>query len=190
MARDIARQTLYSASINLWVEDRLTREYLSRIWNDADVRFFVGGGNDGVRALAEDAADNGFSNVFGLTDRDFRPSNKRDWTNPQKNFRTFVLPAHEIENYLLDAHALAACRFNNRKLTADAIEEFMWSFAAGLCWWAACRVGRIEAEVPRRLHCRSSAFFIRCRGRQKSRLQFTLVPKAGRRNREDERGGY
>jgi len=148
MARDVARDTLYRAPINLWVEDRLTLEYLSRIWNDPGIAYFVGGGNDGVRALADDAADDGFSNVFGLTDRDFRPSNKSEWANPRKTFRTFVLPAHEIENYLLDAPALAACRFNNRGLTADEIEERIRSAAAGFCWWAACR--DVLAELKRR----------------------------------------
>lgn len=78
MARDVARETLYRGSINLWVEDRLTREYLSRLWRDPGIAFFVGGGNDGVRAFTKDAENDEFPNVFGVTDRDFRPSNKND----------------------------------------------------------------------------------------------------------------
>ena len=32
MARDVARAALYRGTINLWVEDELTREYLSAFW--------------------------------------------------------------------------------------------------------------------------------------------------------------
>ena len=94
----MARAGLYRGSINLWVEDALTREYLSTLWNDPSVFFLVGGGNEGVRAIVKDAEEAGFANVFGLTDRDFRPTNTSAWIDPLKTFRTFVLPVHEIEN--------------------------------------------------------------------------------------------
>jgi len=149
MARDVARAPLYPGLINLWVEDDLTREYLSALWgDDPDVFFLVGGGNEGVRAVVEDARTAGFSNVFGLTDRDFRPTNKPRWNDPGKTFRTFVLPVHEIENYLLDPAALHASRLNNRALTESQIDGHLNAAAARLCWWEACR--EVIAEVKHR----------------------------------------
>ncbi len=71
------------------------------------MKFLIGGGSDGAGAILKDADDAGYTNVFGLTDRDFRPSNVADWTNPANTFRKFVLPVHEVENYLLDALAFA-----------------------------------------------------------------------------------
>ena len=44
MPHDVARASLYRGVINLWVEDELTHEYLSDIWNDSDVAFFIAGG--------------------------------------------------------------------------------------------------------------------------------------------------
>ena len=76
MPLDVARAGLYRGVINLWVEDALTREYLSTLWNDSSVLFLVGGGNEGVRAIVKDAEEAGLTSVFGLTDRDFRPTNK------------------------------------------------------------------------------------------------------------------
>ena len=64
MPRDVARAALYRGSINLWVEDALTREYLSTLWNDSSVLFLVGGGNEGVQAIVKDAEEAGFANVF------------------------------------------------------------------------------------------------------------------------------
>src|SRR5690348_16926309 len=113
MPREVARAALYRGIINLWVEDELSREYLSKIWNTPpDVFFLIGGGNEGVNAVVKDAESAGFPNVFGLIDCDFRPTNRIHWNAPAKTFRTFVLPVHEIENYLLDPQALAASRLN------------------------------------------------------------------------------
>src|SRR4051812_26101719 len=126
MPRDVPRAALYRGVINLWVENALSREYLAAVWrNDPDVAFFVGGGNDGVRAVVKDAEEAGYTNVFGVTDRDFRPSNRSDWLDPRKMFRTFVLPVHEIENDLLEAEALRSSRLHNRDLAAADIERHM-----------------------------------------------------------------
>jgi len=148
MPRDVARAGLYRGSINLWVEDALTREYLSTLWNDSSVLFLVGGGNEGVRAIVKDAEESGFTSVFGLTDRDFRPTNKPAWNDPSRTFRTFVLPVHEIENYLLDSRALSASRFNNRGLSETDIQAIIEEAAGRLCWWAVCR--EAVAELKRR----------------------------------------
>src|SRR3954452_8347026 len=113
MPVDVGRAGLYRGVINLWVEDALSREYLSALWNDAAVAFFIGGGNEGVRAIVKDAEDAGFLNAFAVTHPDFRPSNRGSWNDQDKTFRTFVLPVHEIETYLLTSQALQASRFNN-----------------------------------------------------------------------------
>jgi hypothetical protein len=139
MPRDVARATLYRGAINLWVEDELTRAYLSEIWSDPGVAYFIGGGNEGVSAILHDAEQAGFLNVFGLIDLDFRRTNQPLWSDPNKTFRRFVLPVHEIENYLLDAAALASCRFNNLSKSAAEIDEFMKDEAARRLSWAACR---------------------------------------------------
>ena len=120
MPRDVARAALYRGIINLWVEDELTREYLSAVWNDPTAVFFlIGGGNEGVGAVVKDAESAGFANVFGLIDRDFRPTtNRSHWSSPVKTFRTFVLPVHEIENDLLDPEALVASRLNTLRRTS------------------------------------------------------------------------
>ncbi len=138
-----------AAIMVLWVEDSLTREYLRAVWgSSAGIAFRLGGGNDGVRAIVKAFQEEGHRNVFGRTDRDFRPSNRADWLNPAKTFRTFVLPVHEVENYLLDPRALHASRYQNRGLNAADIEARMDSRAAQLCWWAACR--DVIAELKRR----------------------------------------
>jgi hypothetical protein len=145
---DVARASLYRAPINLWVEDELTRTYLSEIWNTPEVAFLIGGGNEGVRAVVNDAKKPGFDSVFALIDGDSRPSDKADWADRRKTFRTFVLPVHEIENYVLDAPALASIRMNNLKKTATEIESMMEACASELCWWTACC--DVVAELRRR----------------------------------------
>lgn len=138
-----------AATIVLWVEDSLTREYLRAVWgNPAGIAFRLGGGNDGVRAIVKAFEEEGHPNVFGLTDRDFRPSNRAGWGTPAKTFRTFVLPVHEVENYLLDPEALQASRYQNRKRDAPDIDARMDLAANRLCWWAACR--DTIAELKRR----------------------------------------
>jgi hypothetical protein len=146
--RDVSRASLYRGSINLWVEDELTRAYLPTVWDSPDAAFFIGGGNEGVRAIVKDAEVAGFPNVFGLIDRDFRQTNQSEWSNPGKMFRTFVLRVHEIENHLLDAAALASIRLNNSGKTPAEIETMMSTAASRLCWWAACR--DVVAELRKR----------------------------------------
>ena len=85
----------------------------------------------------KDADEAGFANVFGLTDRDFRPTNKPGWNDPNRTFRTLVLPVHEIENYLLDSRSLRSSLFNNRGLSETDIQTIIEEAAGRLCWWAA-----------------------------------------------------
>jgi hypothetical protein len=148
VARDVARASLYRATINLWVEDELTRAYLDAVWNSPSVAYLIGGGSEGVGAIVNDAEKAGYPNVFAVMDRDFREADKTSWTNPKKTSRRFILPVHEIENYLLDASALAASRFNNLSKPESEIEAMMTGTATRLCWWAACR--DVVAELRRR----------------------------------------
>ena len=82
LIRDVARASLYRGPINLWVEDEVTRTYLSEIWNNPAVAFLIGGGNEGVRAIVNDAEAFGFANVFALIDRDFRANQQTVLASP------------------------------------------------------------------------------------------------------------
>ncbi len=86
MPRDLDLTSLYNAPINLWVEDPLVREYLSRLWNDPGIKFLIAGGNEGVRSIVKDAEDHGYPNIFGLIDRDYRATNRADWQNRSRDF--------------------------------------------------------------------------------------------------------
>jgi hypothetical protein len=149
MPREVARAALYRGIINLWVEDELTREYLSAVWNHPpDVFVLIGGGNEGVSAVVKDAESSDFPNVFGLVDRDFRPTNRDRWGVAGKTLHIFVPPVHEIENDLLDPEALASSRLNTLGRTAAQIEGYLATAAGRLTWWAACR--QVVAELKRR----------------------------------------
>jgi hypothetical protein len=139
MPRDVARDALYNGRINLWVEDDLTRVYLGALWNDPAVKFLIGGGYNGVLAILKDAEHAGYTNVFGVVDGDHGRSNHADWFVPGRSFRRFVLPRHEIENYLLDTVALEGCRFNTHRRTASEIDMFLDNEAERRCWCVACR---------------------------------------------------
>ena len=65
-----------------------------------------------------------------------------------RTIRTFVLPVHEIENYLLDSRSLRSSLFNNRGLSETDIQTIIEEAAGRLCWWAACR--EVVAELKRR----------------------------------------
>jgi hypothetical protein len=139
MPRDVDRASLYRAPINLWVEDEITKAYLEEIWGGPDIAYLIGGGNEGVTAILNDAEKAGYRNVFGVIDRDFRPTNEHSWNNPRKTFLRFILPVHEIENYLLDPHALRACRFNTMAKTEVEIEAMMREEAKRRVTCEACR---------------------------------------------------
>jgi len=132
-----------TAPVVLWVEDGLTGEYLLKLWQTHaklfDVR--VGGTCETIRAAVHDerTADN--RRVFGVIDRDFRPSNHAQWANPDSGIEVFVPPVHEMENYLLDWDALAGCDENqkrHRRARADT-EARAQQEAGRMVWWMACR---------------------------------------------------
>jgi hypothetical protein len=138
-----------TAAINLWVEDVLTRDYLRALWETPiSVAFRLGGGNDGVDAIVKAFAEDGHQNVFGVVDRDFRLSQKDTWLDPNKNYKTFVIPVHEIENYLLVPDALKFSKYHNRHWEVADFSERMLLAATRLCWWVACR--DVIAELKKR----------------------------------------
>ena len=150
MPRDVARDALYSGQINLWVEDGLTRAYLSALWNDSAVKFLIGGGRDGVIAILRDAEVTGYRNVFGVIDRDHGRSNHRDWLIPGRTICKFVLPCHEIENYLLDTSALQGCKHNTHQLSILQIDAFLDQEVLRRCWWSACCI--VVSLIRNRFH--------------------------------------
>jgi len=137
--RDIELSSLYTGPINLWVEDTFVRDYLDALWNSPAIKYLIAGGKDGVRSVVKDAERLGYTHVFGLVDGDDRPGDVSHWSNPNKTFRTFVLPVHEIENYLLDAEALTGCQLNTIGKRAEELSRVMSAHAGQLCWWVACR---------------------------------------------------
>ena len=146
MIKDVGLPEMYRGKVNLWVEDAITRVYLKECWqNDPDVLFLTGGGNDNVGAVVKDAEERGYRNVVGFIDRDFRMSNRADWLNLEKGSRRFVPTVHELENYLLDEAALAACAMNTGRRSAADILQRLQVRAGQLVWWMACR--RVIADL-------------------------------------------
>ena len=58
------------APIIVWVEDSLTRDYLSKVWNDdPEIAFFLAGNSTAVRPVVEAARFENLNHVFGIVDR-------------------------------------------------------------------------------------------------------------------------
>ncbi len=120
--------------IAVYVEDSLTKEYLSIIWADSlsALNIIVAGNVSAVRSLVTyNNANNGV--CWGVTDRDHR------WDAPKSKSNIFTLSKHEIENYLLDAKAISKTNFNAKeKLSEDAIRARIDSFIRDSKFWFAC----------------------------------------------------
>lgn len=146
MTRDVDRASLYSAPINLWVEDALTRDYLAEVWADqrAQVKFLIGGGRAGVAAILRDAEDADYKNVFGYVDRDFGDSNRDRWEAPEFTGLRYVSSVHEIENHLLDDEAVAQSG-TVPNLTPDMVRQEHWQRTSQLLWWVS--VGRVLSQL-------------------------------------------
>lgn len=124
--------------IVLWVEDSLTRDYLRAAWRSpVDIAFFVANGGEHVPSLATAARQNSpaFQHVFGILDRDFGYSNRASWNTADN----FYLPRHEIENYLLDADAFTASRYNTRNRSCSDVTTEIQRLAKLQPAWLACR---------------------------------------------------
>ncbi len=126
----------------LWVEDRLTKEYLQRIWQPDDqlFHFLIAGNHANVTAVVSHLREEGHEHVFGFVDRDFQPSNRARWKHPSANLVIYRPECLEIENFLLDWPALAGCRENRRhQRSRQAIQAHAEQVARQMVWWMACR---------------------------------------------------
>lgn len=134
---------LMSRPIVLWVEDRLTKEYLTEVWQEDDtlIQILVAGGNDSVTGVVHDLRGQGYLHVYGLADRDFKNSNKDRWLQSTSEVVVFRPTVLEIENFLLDWDAMAGCEENclRKSRTADEIRLLAEKFARDSVWWMACR---------------------------------------------------
>jgi hypothetical protein len=139
---------LYSvAPIVLWVEDAVTRDYLTKVWGDpSEIAFLIAGGNEAVSPAVETAGRD-IPHVFGLIDRDFGTSNVGTWNNPQ--VRVFRLPRHEVENYCLDSVAIQGCGLNNRGRDQGPVDSELLRLASMQPSWLACRrvLSRMQVGV-------------------------------------------
>ncbi|MDB5312342.1 MAG: hypothetical protein JWO38_6544 [Gemmataceae bacterium] len=130
---------LYSAApIILWVEDPITRDYLTKVWDDPpEISFLIAGGKASVRPTVSAAEQEGISHVFGLADRDFGHSNIANWN--AAGTRVFYLPRHEIENYTLDVPAIHGCALHNRGRSVADVATELNRLAMTQPIWLACR---------------------------------------------------
>lgn len=133
---------LVKKKIVLWVEDRLTAEYLSILWQPDErlIGFGIAGGYEVVKGVVEDLRSQNQNHVFGIIDRDFSTSNRLNWHNPNSNIFVYKPDYFEIENYLLDWNALHNCNENRRlRRTVPQIQNRAEEAARGMLWWMACR---------------------------------------------------
>lgn len=142
---------LYNATeIILWVEDLVTAAYLRELWgHDPLLKFYIGGGHETLKAVVEDARRSGRRGLFGIRDRDFGPTNRPRWSSPGE-IQFFVLETFEVECFLLDPAALAACRLNTGKRSEAEIRARLDGRAGELLWWMACR--RVIAQLREARH--------------------------------------
>lgn len=133
---------LYRGRINVWVEDDLTLEVLTGMWHDPMLHVIAAGGSEAVRSMVRAAANNRKLRdlVVGVIDRDFE-ADAPDWTAPDT--RVFVLPAHEIENLLLDFEVLGAMTDK----PADELRLLAHTYAQTQRWWA---VGKLVLRALRK----------------------------------------
>jgi hypothetical protein len=124
------------APLILWVEDELTRAYLTEVWNDKDIGILNAGTKESVNAVVRDARE---AHVFGVVDRDFGVSNADRWATPRPDLTIYRLPVFEIENYLLDADLIAGCDANYAQQAETAICQRIQTSARGMVFWLACR---------------------------------------------------
>lgn len=131
--------SLYSAQpLIVWVEDEQTRVVLTAAWAGFTIGIYIGGGSATIRATAEDAWRSGITHVFGIVDRDSGRSNYHRWKNPSEDLRTYVLTVPEIENFGLDANALADCQYNSAGRNEAEISAKLEEIVEGAVWWMTC----------------------------------------------------
>jgi len=129
---------LSARPIVLWVEDRIAKEYIYKIWSpdDKNINILIGGGKDTIFGIVHDLRHDGNEHVFGLVDRDFGNSNQGRWSN--RDINVFIPNFFEMENYLLSWPALAGCRENRLQRSETDIQQQGESLAQGMTAWMAC----------------------------------------------------
>jgi len=139
---------LYRGRLSVWVEDELSREVLTLLWQDAQINVLVARGKAGVQALVGSRPPEFAERVFGIVDRDFDDDNHAMWDQPGCDVLRW--PAHELENLLLDFEALS--QISSRE-SPEQIEARAKARAEALRAWMACK------SVLRELHNELGAEF-------------------------------
>lgn len=136
----------HAARVNLWVEDPLTRDYLSAVWPDAPFHYLIAGGKEGARAMAMRAqAERVSLSVFAIVDRDLGTDNEVRWSDPGWTAVVYRPRVLEVENFLLDEASLAQAAGNAKALPAAELHRLLLARAQHLTWWMTCK--RVLAEL-------------------------------------------
>jgi hypothetical protein len=123
---------LYGGAVNEWVEDPVTHDVLTDLWRDRSINVIISQGKPAVLYMVESNPDRDRYRVYGVVDRDFDDDSEARWERPECT--VFRVPAHELENLLLDFDVLAALAKGD---TARQIEEQAHARAVDLKWWMA-----------------------------------------------------
>lgn len=118
----------------LWVEDELTRIWLTELWADPRIRVISGAGRQGVEFLVHAAPSQiRGTTVVGLVDCDFSTPNRTKWSHSTEVvLRTDV---HEFENYLLDFELFGEVAREG----SNAVKQIARNYAKTIQWWMTCK---------------------------------------------------
>lgn len=125
---------LYRGPLSIWVEDTLTHEVLTELWADPQINVLVANGKPAVLYLIRSRPERFRSRVYGVVDRDFERDNQAQWLEPTES--VLRLPAHELENLLLDFEVLS--QLSGMESAAD-VEARARKCAGELVYWMACK---------------------------------------------------
>lgn len=123
---------LYRAPVAVWVEDALSYSVLTDLWRDPEINVIITHGKPGVGHMVRSNPDPDRYCVYGIVDRDFEDDNEARWLRPE--CLVLRLPAHELENLLLDFDVLASLA---KGTSADGIRAAAHARATELGWWMA-----------------------------------------------------
>ncbi|WP_438025155.1 hypothetical protein [Sorangium sp. So ce233] len=122
---------LYRGPLTVWVEDPVTHAVLTDVWSDPQINVLVGNGKPGVTHMVNSSPRG--PHVYGVVDRDFDDDNISSWASP--GCRVLRLPAHEIENLLLDFDILALLSGSE---SAARIWKIAHDHAQRMHFWMVC----------------------------------------------------
>lgn len=97
---------LYRGPLSVWVEDQLTHDVLTQLWADTQINVLVTGGTKGVQNMIRSLPARAKRRVYGVIDRDFDEDDQTKWLHQDREI--LRIPAHELENLLLDFEVLSA----------------------------------------------------------------------------------